>query len=279
MTTSNSANFKYVYSDGNDTFDYDKFFKGNFQLTDDLMFNGSQYVKQLSAPVAPTVTPVGTVGTTTYSYYVVAIDKAGNKTLPSPVGSTTTGNATLSATNYNTITWSPVTGAVAYDLLRGDTGHSIVTNLAATTFNDIGIALTAYTVPTRNATGDLKVDGIISTNGSSVPVWLSPSTLNGWVFYGGVGSNYAPQGYYKDALGNVHVKGIIASGTAAPSTVLFNLPSGYRPKETRYFSGWDGALVQQRLEVDSNGDVKIASLSNINNAFLTLDQIQFPAEQ
>jgi hypothetical protein len=93
------------------------------------------------------------------------------------------------------------------------------------------------------------------------------------------GTNYASQGYGKDLAGNVHVKGLIANGTATNGTVLFNLPSGFRPKEVRYFGGFDGASIYQRLEVDPNGDVKIANGSSINNGFLTLDMIHFPAEQ
>ena len=61
---------------------------------------------QLSAPSAPTVTPEGTTGSTTYSYEVAATNVYGSTT-SSPSGSTTTGNATLTSTNYNLISWAP----------------------------------------------------------------------------------------------------------------------------------------------------------------------------
>ncbi len=51
---------------------------------------------------APTVTNVGTTGTTTYYYQQRLVNQYG-KTVASSVGSTTTGNATLSSTNYNNV--------------------------------------------------------------------------------------------------------------------------------------------------------------------------------
>ncbi len=128
------------------------------------LLGGSARIQALVTPSTPVVTPVGTAGTTSYTYYVVATDRAGNKTLVSPVGTTATGNATLSGTNYNAITWSAVTGAATYDVLKGDTAHSIATGISATSFNDIGGSTSAYTAPTRNFSSDLTVDGFLKTS-------------------------------------------------------------------------------------------------------------------
>ena len=57
---------------------------------------------------APTVTPVGTTGSNTWQYYIVAEDANGNDSLASLPTSISNGNATLSATNYNAVTWSAV---------------------------------------------------------------------------------------------------------------------------------------------------------------------------
>ncbi len=54
----------------------------------------------LSAPTGLTVTPTGTAGTTHYTYAVAAIDVNGGVSAVFSA-STTTGNATLSTTNYN----------------------------------------------------------------------------------------------------------------------------------------------------------------------------------
>lgn len=75
---------------------------------------------ELTPPSTPTVTPEGTTGSTTYSYEVVATNAYGS-TKPSTSGSTTTGNATLSSTNYNRVAWGGVslpagsTGNLVYD--------------------------------------------------------------------------------------------------------------------------------------------------------------------
>lgn len=127
-------------------------FTGRITLT-----GGGINVNGLSNPAAPTITNVGTAGTTTYTYYIVAKDANGNKTLVSPAGTTTTGNAILDATNYNTITWTAISGAVNYDILKGNTSTVIATNKTGTTLNDTGQATGAYTPPTRNATADVNI--------------------------------------------------------------------------------------------------------------------------
>ena len=96
----------------------------------------------------PVITNGGTVGTTTYTYYVVATDAQGYKSLVSASGATTTGNATLSGTNYNLISWSPVAGAVSYDVLKTDTAHTIGTTTGVSFTDDGTHASVAYTAPT-----------------------------------------------------------------------------------------------------------------------------------
>lgn len=137
---------------------------------------GGHELKELATPNAPTITVIGTAGTTSYSYFVVANDKNNNKTLVSAVGSTTTGNATLSSTNYNTISWPAVAGAVSYDVLKGNTGTSIATNLMSTSLNDIGQATLSYIAPTSNTTANLTIDGVLQVNSNSM---LNNLTLKG----------------------------------------------------------------------------------------------------
>jgi len=99
-----------------------------------------------------TTTTQGKADTTaTYNYYIVAEDSLGRKTLVSPVGSTATGNATLSATNYNKIDWTAVVGAVKYYVLKGTTG-TLLGISTTNTLNDIGQTTSIFTPPTRNTT-------------------------------------------------------------------------------------------------------------------------------
>ena len=126
---------------------------------------GAQRIQALPTPAAPVVTP-RTSGSTTWTYYVVAIDKDGNKTPPSPAGSTAVGASSLSSTDYNYVTWKPVDGAVKYDLLHGDTSHSVATNLVTTHYVDTGTSTSAYTASTTNPVGKLTVDDVVTIGGA-----------------------------------------------------------------------------------------------------------------
>ena len=113
----------------------------------------------LSDPSAPTVTPQGAAGSTTYTYKVVAMHRHG-QTAASSAGSTATGNATLSTSNYNSVTWTAVTGATAYRIYRTVAGGTSPTTTgqvavvgAVTQFDDTGIAGDSSTAPTANTTG------------------------------------------------------------------------------------------------------------------------------
>lgn len=122
----------------------------------------------ITIPAAPTVTPTGTTGATTLWYNVLACGQ-GICTSISTSTSTTTANATLSATNYNHVSWTPVTGATSYLLLR-NTSNSFTGAMTAVAgrdstsqpdcstgtcfLDDIAntLAGTAITVPASNLT-------------------------------------------------------------------------------------------------------------------------------
>lgn len=69
----------------------------------------------LTTPTNLAITPTGSAGSTTYSYRVSAFNAIG-ETLAVASVQTTTGNATLSATNYNALTWDAVSGATGYNI-------------------------------------------------------------------------------------------------------------------------------------------------------------------
>lgn len=121
----------------------------------------------LANPGSPTITNVGAAGSTTYTYFVVCHDRNGGVTLPSAAGTTTTGNATLDLTNYNTVSWTAIDGCFQWDVLQTDTAHSIALNqnpgfavgTSTLAYKDQGGASSAYTAPTRNTTGDTLLAG------------------------------------------------------------------------------------------------------------------------
>jgi hypothetical protein len=112
-----------------------------------------QAVEGTLASPTPTVTPTGTAGSTSYSYEVVAYNGNGD-TLPSTAGTTTTGNATLSGTNYNALSWASATGATGYKVLRtvGGSTQGLIANVVTTTYNDQGATASSYT-PVGSAVG------------------------------------------------------------------------------------------------------------------------------
>ena len=64
-----------------------------------------------------------------------------------------------------------------------------------------------------------EVFGFISENVTTV------SLQNGWSNYG---QGFPPAGYWKDASGSVHLRGLIKGGDTTGGTVIFDLPEGYR---------------------------------------------------
>jgi len=98
-------------------------------------------VTVLPTPMAPSVSTVGTAGSTTYQYVVVAKDANGDACPFQLAAGTALGNATLSSTNYNVVSWTAVTGATSYDVYRIASSLSTpvvgkLANTISTSFND-----------------------------------------------------------------------------------------------------------------------------------------------
>lgn len=92
----------------------------------------------VQVPVAPVVTTGGTAGSTTYSYRVSAVGQAG-ETLASAATAITTGNATLSATDYNSVAFTTVDGAVSYNVYGRTAGtEKLIGNAITSPFKDDG---------------------------------------------------------------------------------------------------------------------------------------------
>lgn len=122
--------------------------------------------------------------------------------------------------------------------------------------------------------GDLKVkfgDGYVGILSEDVAYsFTAPTLLNSWVNFGA--SGYSDAGYYKDRHGRVHLRGLIKNGAAAAS-VIFNLPSGFRPPGRLLFVTMGGGDTLARVDIDSNGDVIAQGFSS--NAYFSLNGISF----
>lgn len=143
-------------------------------ITTSLTLQGGMSNTQLPSPSQPSVGRVGTGGTSTYGYKVTALDGTG-ETLPSTERVITNGNAILDGTNYNTVSWTELPGAVQYKVYRTTTnGSPATTGLIATitgganiTFSDTGIAA-GVAAPVANTTGGATIAGNIQGSSASL---------------------------------------------------------------------------------------------------------------
>ncbi len=95
----------------------------------------------LNAPTAASATPTGTTGSTTYSYKIAAIDANCGIGVAISAFQTTTGYATLSSLNYNTLSWSAPSGTApsGYAIYgRSGGAYNLIGVAQGTTFYDAG---------------------------------------------------------------------------------------------------------------------------------------------
>lgn len=186
---------------------------------------GAQRITSMSTPAAPSLYVAPTAGgSTTWNYYVVAVDKDGNRTPASTAGTTISGPATLSATANIAVSWQPVTGAATYDLLRGDNSHSVATGLTRPYYKDIGGATSAYTPGSVAPYGDLTVDGRVYAG----PGTSTPPTLTAAAGMGTSPGTVVATG--DDMAGSISLTTGTTPTTGAGFTVTFSRPFARTPK-------------------------------------------------
>jgi hypothetical protein len=142
--------------------------------------HGTLSLLQTANPTqAASAGPVGTAGTSTYSYVCTQVNFQGLETLPTPVGTTTTGNATLSTANNNLV-YCPQVGGTGLQYQKvyrtavptgsslglGYIGNTQLAGYAAIT--DSGLAvLNSSQPPTVNHTADFSTQGSFSVGGGT----------------------------------------------------------------------------------------------------------------
>ena len=113
---------------------------------------------------------VNPTAATTYTYRLVARLADGTTTEAGAASTTAAGHATLSVANYNALSASAVTGAVAYDWYRtvgGATQGKIASATTALSLNDTGLAGGGETAPTADYTGVVTADRVLVGNGTA----------------------------------------------------------------------------------------------------------------
>lgn len=107
------------------------------------------------------VAPQGTVGTTGYTYAVVALLNGGfTAATGGAVASTSTGNAVLNATNFNRVSWTNIPTAQGYWVYRtvsngspSGTGFIGAVGAGVIQLDDTGLIADGTTAPAVNTTG------------------------------------------------------------------------------------------------------------------------------
>jgi hypothetical protein len=95
-----------------------------------------------------------------------------------------------------------------------------------------------------------------------------PPFENGWVNFGG---SFSTAGFFKDALGIVHLKGTI---TGTSGTTAFTLPAGYRPAENLFMPMAGTFPNAALLEIFTDG--RVEPLHNTGGVFNAgLDGLSF----
>ena len=139
----------------------------------------------LNQPSTLTVTPTGTTGSTTYTYTIAALDGNGGVGAAIATVSTSTGNALLSLTNYNTLSWVAPSGTApagyaVYGRLPG--GLALIAIVSGTSYKDFGYATDNATdwIPSTPPVANLAdwlITSIVSGAGTTSLVLADTATL------------------------------------------------------------------------------------------------------
>lgn len=149
--------------------------------------------------------------------------------------------------------------------LDGHIGIDATGNVNAKGYSNSFSSLQAMFYPAGRATG---------TNCTTQ--WCALPLINGWKWYGGQFSQ--PQ-YTKAADGIVSLKGLIAGGISAGSSIV-TLPAGYCPAD-RLLLSTVSATAWARIDIilNSGGGCYLNPSSGVSTSWLSLDDIHYVAEQ
>jgi len=115
--------------------------------------------------------------------------------------------------------------------------------------------------------------------------WIAPTLENDWTDYGSV---HTPAGYYKDSLGSVHLRGLVYRNALRAPSIVFTLPSGYRPEYQQLLSivarSSTGGYTIGRVDIYTDGSVYFVSPhDNVSGSgagnWICLDDLGFRSYQ
>jgi hypothetical protein len=108
---------------------------------------------------------------------------------------------------------------------------------------------------------------------SSDNEWKTPYLLNDWQRYS---TGYPSARYRKDGMGNVYLGGMVKGGTPGSTSVICELPDGFRPDAKLQFvtASADAPTNASRLSITIEGEVVAVTGST---TWYSLDNISFKA--
>jgi hypothetical protein len=202
----------------------------------------------LNAPTAGAVTPNGTTGSTTYQYKLASIDAHGGVGAATSAIQTTTGNATLSFTNYNAITFTAATGTapVGYAVYKDISGTYTLIGVTdnSLTFNDYGYTGFPYldwlpTAAPATALADALVTTISSGGGTTSITLGNASTTAA-----------TSQGVYHDDGAAIQTALTANTSVIFPAgTFLVASTGGLNAASSSYIAGQGSATILQSVYV------------------------------
>jgi hypothetical protein len=126
-----------------------------------------------------------------------------------------------------------------------------------------------------------RMTNLVVDNFSAVnqPSWIAPTFATNW---GNVGGVWMPAGYRKLSTGEVMLRGLVRITTNTLTTLIFTLPTGYRPSARLQFPVRMGTNALSYVEIRTDGGVHYAGSGggNLTDAqvSLTLDGIIFDTQ-
>lgn len=174
------------------------------------------------------------------------------------------GGLTFRTTSNGTVT--------AIDRMRIDHNGNLIVgpNLlyVDATFGRVGV----NTIPASN----FHVQGNVQVSGGEIlqDTWVGVTFQNSWADFG---AGRTDASYMKDKQGFIHLKGEITGGTTTDGTVIFQLPTGFRPNEEFeqpiVYDNGSGVRTIGSLHIDTSGNCSIYTVSS--NTRVSLGMIIF----
>ncbi|HEX8010206.1 MAG TPA: hypothetical protein VF814_04640 [Casimicrobiaceae bacterium] len=131
------------------------------------------------------------------------------------------------------------------------------------------------TVPVQSTVGFRFPDGVLQTAAvTTAATWTTPTMLNSWVNYDG--TNYETTQFYKDATGEVHLKGMMKDGTSAGAD-MFVLPVGDRPSKIKIIATIAAGPILTGLYIFPDG--RVAAGVGGSTTWTSISGVSFHAEQ